>query len=241
MADEMNSLRTVTDDVLLHRVLPFVGPRSLLKLGLISHRWQEICDDDHLWEPLCVLLWRSKHPLFVGGSHKRFLPHNLIKLTASGWESLRIKELKWIAAKNKTNIHGLFEKASIIARLQAASQSGTLQSIRFHHKWKASFYSSLRDSKRCKISKEELCKYDWDMTFQRGGHSVPIVCTFSEDHVFSSSSFPDNVWRWTDPHPSGASYVQVGGYPPLLFARDKDWNWVASNIHVLFTRSTRKV
>jgi hypothetical protein len=109
--------------------------------------------------------------------------------------------------------------------------------------WKSQYKQAETDSKRTRISKEELCSVQWIFAFQAEifSSSVPIDIDsgryprFHEDYTYDHPGLLSGAkWRFID-SPNGDRAVQVQQFPALTVLRMEDWGWMLFNNYVTFT------
>ncbi|KAI9338945.1 hypothetical protein DFJ73DRAFT_779432 [Zopfochytrium polystomum] len=198
---------------------------TLVQLSRVSRSFYALSSEDRLWRALCRRRWRNKkhtvlrlHP-FVDYSH----PPALLA-------DMSVKELKsvLVARRREDLMKGVRDKAELRAAVAeslpklAAKQKGCgFDRGGWGGKWKASYMVAERDSRRCRLTKDELelhFKYH-----QWGQDGVPHRLKFNQDWTLDSDMTRRMNWRFY------MDDVQVEQYPALSIARDKDWGFRLSN------------
>jgi hypothetical protein len=139
-----------------------------------------------------------------------------------------MKEIKRILALRKQYTKDLIEKQEFVNLLNKS----TAVSMPLLHcnKWKLSYISSIIDSSRTTITKDELCDRHWIFRFKQWGMGHPgTIATFNSDYTYSSEIFEQALhWRFY------AGNIQVEQYPPIHCQRTADWGWRMENPMVFY-------
>ena len=249
----------LSEHVVLQHVLPLLAPRGLLKVAAVNRTCERLAGDDLLWEPLLRRLWKDFDPTQTGRSAAgsgAMVPWYRVRLTAQGWGRCRMRELKAVIKRRKLTqkTRKCLEKSEFVKIITESDPLciGNAQFVRsFGAKWKASFWTSLRDGKRnasdCTVRREDISTYKWRMTFHQAPNAAPWVSTFHADG--SLSSVPENHSnpnvRWELTLVGGTQFVAVHPYPQLHIERaDTElgrFGWVMWNQYVRFVRTDQPV
>ena len=240
---------TFNEDVVLQHVLACLGPRSLLKVVCINTVFERLACDDLLWLPFIWRLWSNKHVVCTGLVYKpkpRSFPFKKVVLTQSGYKTMKAAELKYILRQRKIIMAGCTEKKDFIELCVASNElslgGNTLPLCReMRDKWKSSFYMSLRDGKRSKALKEDICMYKWSMEFKSNQSAPAWESSFHPNNTLTSEPSFSRTGELSWCFSGADEYITVGQYPPLLITRLPDWTWKMENQHVIFTRTSQKL
>ena len=236
------SLGTFTFDeqVLLHKVLTLLAPRSLLRVANVNKTFEHLANDDFLWKGLTAKLWSNKHIFKTQKGH--ICPFIKMYVTKSAYMSLKASELKWLLRQRRITSTGCWEKFEFV-NLAMESSTSLLSPFTpkvprpFRSVWKASFYMSLADGHRSFATDEDISTYKWEMYF-KSGIERPLIGSFHPNGMLSYPEHQDYDGKipWTLETRDSQQYVRVGPYPPLLVSRCPDWGWRMENVYVYFNQ-----
>jgi len=241
---------TFNEDLILQNILCLLGPKSLLKVVAINSLFERIASDNYLWEKFNLALWKGKQIICTGIVKRpkpRTFPYSKICLSENGYKSLSALELKYILRERKVDVRGCSEKKEFI-QLALESNNVTIgvdvePIVRpFRDKWKASFYTSLRDGHRTRATKDDICTYTWAMTFKHNPGAPKWTSSFHRNMTLTSEPSMNNGqnfdWCFYGDHDE---YIRVAQYPPLIITRLPDWGWRMENQYVYFERTNQKL
>jgi len=214
---------------ILEHVLSYCNTHDLLQACAVNRRWKQAGRMDSLWQAAFVQSIFD-HPLLK--EKQRLLKDSME--TADLQRFLQVHMLDIMSAPSPTTMPF------------------------FANIWFGSYASAVLDSKRTSISKEELCTpFGFHMYFKIAVEEVVeedqeflteytdgtllyhhSTCFFEAEsknfrmvlhHHVHSYHPTDLQWRWL----KVGERLQVGPYPPLTVARQKDWGWKLENLHVV--------
>ncbi len=55
----MDPLQTLPESLVATEILPLLQAHELVKAASLNRRWRSVCEDDRLWQPLCVVRSRN--------------------------------------------------------------------------------------------------------------------------------------------------------------------------------------
>lgn len=206
-------------EILLY-ICTYFDVKDLLNLSLVSSQFNAISSSNVLWKELARIHWKSKRIAFQLFHRLDYSP--IIK-------DLSIKEMKKILSARKTKYNHLIEKNEFKELVLASTP---LHSYKFNHypKWKASYAAAQLDSKRTKITKDELCSRKWIFKFTQWAIEGPdILAQFHPNYTYTSDLFDRHLnWRFY------AGDIQVEQYPTTHCVRTSDWGWIIQNEMVVY-------
>ncbi|KAJ1555580.1 hypothetical protein HK405_000060 [Cladochytrium tenue] len=106
----------------------------------------------------------------------------------------------------------------------------------FRCRWKASFMVAERDRRRTKISKDELCEFDWCVSVRMMFHQWPddqqVLARFNRDFTYDSDMNRGQKMNWR----FYLGDVQVEQFPALVVERvAADWGFRLNNNMAVLT------
>jgi hypothetical protein len=160
--------------------------------------------------------------------------------------------------EHKAQLKNCLEKSEMLALVESFRDTVVNARVRFTDLWFGAYASSILDSRRSIITKEELCSpFGFNVFFKilqdevwdeadmaelrpYEGHDGVLLFHHSVSYFKPNGDFememkdPESVypidlrWRWA------GNMVQVGPYPHLVVTRQEhDWGWKLENIHVI--------
>jgi len=219
----------------LERVFTFLTAWELVMCLRTRKSWKELLDaptdGDHPWKAACMCCWRGKAAMpFAFDGAKQGLFHGL-KLTPKGIEALSIKDLRQVLRDRGVDFSTFLEKEEFKAEFIRTSKA---HATAFDNKWKASFVSALKDSRRNEITAAELTSRSWRF-FMKEHSGFEADFEFLPDGKVRSNMrqglSSDSRWKFLGANPRS---VQVDDYPPLFVSRREDWGFRLENHYVLF-------
>lgn len=178
-------------------------------------------------------------------------------------ESLSVRQIRslfdhFLLHDQKLRLKDCLEKSEMVRLLKNFRDAVVDAPICFSDLWFGSYASSVLDSQRSLITKEELCSpFGFDVFFKilreevwddadmaelqpYAGHDGVMLFHHSVSYFKPNQDFememkdPDSHypidlrWRWA------GNMVQVGPYPHLIVTRNQaDWGWTLENVHVV--------
>jgi len=264
---------------LLEHILSYNSVVDVLGACNVNRRWNQAARTDGIWKAACNLLWKDKVgcPVLRRGKtlalfwRTMLLPHMVDRLS--------VKEIRDFFLEMPTGRSDIHEKLSnflekgemrkavneiMPQRLGGGDCDGGNEKILtqgFGDIWFGSFASSIIDSRRSKITIDELCsRQGFDMHFKvafedhnfihtprtsdvRAGMKLNFhsTCYFDENYEFqiktvreSEIEQPGLCWKWK----LEGRTVQVGSYQPLVVSRLGNWSFKLENHQiVLYTHA----
>ena len=235
---------------MIHEILSYVEADDVRRCSNVSRSFRAECFHDDLWRPLCLRLWKGK--LNVPQSDvelsKNFGIFDRAILSEKGLTTLSLKELRLVLSRRGVQGWSAFIEKSEYQRAVADSAptavNGTSRPI--DDKFFASYFYSLHDSRRKRITKAELVRMDWVVHFR------------SQLYSTHAKFLPNKVLEVNPPIPGAGEYkwrletsenvageferVAVDQFPPHGFSRDpRYWGWSCENQWVTIAQEHSEV
>ena len=51
----MDPLQTLPESLVATEILPLLQAHELVKAAYVNRRWRSVCEDERLWQPLCMV------------------------------------------------------------------------------------------------------------------------------------------------------------------------------------------
>jgi hypothetical protein len=204
-------------------IFMYLHVSDLKNVSTVNRFFYSVQDTSAIWKPQCLRLWQGKRigrELFYRSNFSQIIPQ------------LSMKEIKRLLICRKQYIKDLIEKKEFV-ELLIHSTPTEMPAFRCN-KWKISYVSSILDSHRTTITKDELCEKEWVFRFKQWGTEHPgVSAVFHSDYMYSSSLFDQQLrWRFY------AGNIQVEQYPSLHCRRTVDWGWRMENQMVFYLQPT---
>lgn len=216
---------------LVEKCLTFLPPDDLLSCGLVNTNWRDASEQDQLWEIHAHALWQSKANCVPGVSF-RYALYNPVAVSS-------VKDLKEILKARRIDAGKFVEKQEF--RQAIARSDDRIRGLfvgkppMLRGKWKASYFYSIKDAKRTKMTDEELWEAKWVFFFKSNPHQFTSIATFSQPNVFTMDPFPMMNTQFLNYVRDGNGSVQIHHFPAHHLSRDPDtWGWIMQNEHVIF-------
>ena len=257
---------------ILEIIFSFNDYSDVLMTSLVCRRWFQVGRSNNLWKKFCMKLWDHKlgapalrYEKSMGLFWRTFLNSDLIEI-------LTVREIKSLFLESplgRKEIREAFNSClEVIEMRQVAlkympNQLGgedygmdkeRILTTGFHNLWFGSFASSIIDSKRTRLTLDELLSRkgfslhfkvmssdhelksnktrtphnDWIRRGQSGGVHLHFFCNcrFMENFDFVIDA--ENVLSYPTWTWTGET-VKVGDYPPLMVNRLDNWGWKLEN------------
>ncbi|KAL2913711.1 hypothetical protein HK105_206727 [Polyrhizophydium stewartii] len=204
------------------RILGELPVEDVVRCLEVSRTWNKLARDGSIWRELCRKRWADKfnHPHEL---HVRVDYTNLAR-------DLSVREIKRLLARRGiTSAAKCIEKSELVELLKRTTPAES-PSVRLAPKWLAAYAVAELDSKRNRITKDELCGIKWQFRFINGWpRSMSSTASFLRDNTYESPLFERALhWRFYGDH------VQVEQYPPLRCIRTEEWGWILTNSYVVY-------
>ena len=166
--------------------------------------------------------------------------------------------------EKKLQLQNCLEKSEMLNLLKSYRDEVVELPFQFTDLWFGAYASSILDSQRVRITKEELCSpHGFDVHFKilqdevrdeadlaelqpYEGHPGVMLFHHSVSYFNPNGDFDMEMKDPDSHHPTDLRWrlerrtVQVGPYPYLVIKRQPDWGWKLENVHVVMLfRDTR--
>jgi hypothetical protein len=188
---------------------------DLFTVGLASKELHRVQNSSLVWRPRCHGLWKDKK------IPKQLFDRCNYSCIAS---MLPIRTIRRILKSRRIHTFGLLEKHEFVTLLIDSSPKE--MPCFDWNAWKLSYFSSLWDSRRIRITTRELCEREWNFYFKDSPTDHHgLVSVFYEDYTYESAMFPDRFqWRFS------SQGIQIEDYPGISVSRTSDWGWKLDNL-----------
>ncbi|KAJ3344936.1 hypothetical protein HDU83_004589 [Entophlyctis luteolus] len=201
--------------------------QSLGRCAAVSRAWNIIANDELIWKDLCLRHWTTK-------KNVSFQLHPLVDFSKGLLRSLSVMEIKNILAVRKMNVTGIFDKSDLLAALVTSLPNySPAQNLKWRSKWKASFIVAELDSKRTRLTVDEISNSDWIFRYDVWPQDRYVSVKFNRDGTFGSTEMMgSDVMNWRLCDDEGD--VQIEDFPQLRVIRRPDWGYVLRNYRAVF-------
>ncbi|KAK6929666.1 hypothetical protein RJ641_003760 [Dillenia turbinata] len=236
---------------IMTKILGYLDARSVALSLLVSRGWHGVASSDKLWTSKNLRFYRSKKAISLKvkvDEMGKFLLSGVVYLKKGAVlkDMDELDEVETIAAlvekKEKKDCKELWNGKAHIPRVSQARGLSML----------AAYAVSLKDGKRNRIMKEDLCDHAWEFHFNKAAPEYwrnldpywkgirPLMHRYFHPDGSQTADPGDKVWGGHECCYSIVTsfigegkirehYVRINRWPQMSISRKSDWSWEMSN------------